>query len=40
VVARKNEEEVDITIVPPAPPEPEKVGAVSEGDAPAGDPSE
>jgi ATP-dependent Clp protease ATP-binding subunit ClpC len=40
VVARKNEEEVDITIVPPAPPEPEKVGAVSEGEAPTGDSTE
>jgi ATP-dependent Clp protease ATP-binding subunit ClpC len=41
VVARKNEEEVDISIVPPVPAAPpETVGAVSEGDAPSGDPSE
>jgi ATP-dependent Clp protease ATP-binding subunit ClpC len=34
VVSRRNDEEVDITVVPPAPPaEPAKVGAVS-GDAP------
>ena len=41
LVARKNEEEVDITIVPPAAPqEPEKVGAVSDGDTASGDASE
>jgi ATP-dependent Clp protease ATP-binding subunit ClpC len=41
VVSRKNEEEVDISIVPPVPAAPpETVGAVSEGEAPSGDPSE
>jgi ATP-dependent Clp protease ATP-binding subunit ClpC len=40
VVARKNEEEVDISVVPPAPPaEPAAVGAPSatEADAPSSD---
>ena len=41
VVARKNEEEVDISIVPPAPPSPTKVAApCPEGDVPSGDASE
>jgi ATP-dependent Clp protease ATP-binding subunit ClpC len=46
VVKRKNEEEVDIEVIPPvSAPEPAKVGATAakdeaEGDAPAGDASE
>src|SRR5262245_64811383 len=41
VIARKNEEEVDISIVPPVPAAPpETIVAVSEGDAPSGDASE
>jgi ATP-dependent Clp protease ATP-binding subunit ClpC len=36
VVKRKNEEEVDIEVIPPvSPPEPATVGAASEGDTPA-----
>ena len=38
VVARKNEEEVDITIVPPVPSAPpESLASVSEGESPSGD---
>jgi ATP-dependent Clp protease ATP-binding subunit ClpC len=44
LIARKNEEEVEITVIPPTvPAEPEKVGAVSEGEgepAPSADPAE
>jgi ATP-dependent Clp protease ATP-binding subunit ClpC len=42
VVARKNEEEVDITVIPPtAPPEPAAVGAGADGEQqPADEPVE
>ena len=38
LVARKNEEEVDIAVIPPAaPPEPATVGAAAEDDSADGD---
>ena len=41
VVKRKNEEEVDIEVIPPvSPPEPATVGAPSEPDAKSGDDAE
>ena len=37
VVERKNEDEVDITVIPPGPPEPATVGAAAEDDSADGD---